>query len=284
MFSYPMAAAESFMYFQHEGSFTATSVNYDKEVLELALRLTAKEYGEFHLTPTPIGLSIARVMKLAEEGKIKNYFFKYSARNGLSKYYQPIVFPIDRGIVGYRVAIISKDLSTDKIGAPTSINDLKKLTNAQGDEWLDAKILNKHNIPVFTVKDHNRIFELLSAGRVDLFFRGIHEWQDELIQYNNGELVLEQNFAIYYPLPRFFYTAKGNVLNAKRVKLGLERAFNNGDFQRLWESYYLASVKATQLSKRKIIILENPYITELSKDYLPYFLTLAEVKNLENKE
>ncbi|KMT66667.1 hypothetical protein [Catenovulum maritimum] len=263
---------------------------YERELLKLALKLTAtKDTEEFVLASNNnsllshgSNLSLKRIETLAKQGFYKNFFFKFSVRDNLLEDFLAIPFPLERGIVGYRVSFVSKQ-NQSLLTPLTRIEHISKLTTLQGIGWLDSDILTKNGMPVFTISVYEKMFEMINENRAELFFRGINEWHSEYqtFKYQFPNLSVDQNIALHYKMPRFFFTAKHNVKNAKRVEAGLKMAFENGQLQKLWNQFYAESVKASKLSKRTIIPLDNPYIKNLNKGYEKYNISLQELIEIE---
>ncbi|EWH11482.1 hypothetical protein DS2_03200 [Catenovulum agarivorans DS-2] len=252
--------------------------NYDKRLLELALEKTVAEYGPFAMVPTSKGINLSRIIKLAEANHFNNFFFKFSVTDEMLSKFLSIQIPIDRGVVGYRIAFVHQQNQY----AFANVNSLKSLTDysiIQGIGWLDTQILHHNKLSVFQVSNYNSMFAMVERKRVDLFFRGIneitHEFDDFSIAYNN--LRIEPHLLLVYPLPRFFMTSKDNGKNAERVELGLKRAWQDGSFVALWREHHLASIKKVNLSERKIIRLDNPFIKTLPSNYTQYNFTIDEL-------
>ena len=80
----------------------------------------------------------------------------------------------------------------------------------------------------------------------------------------------DDSIALYYPLPRFFFTKKSNVTAIKRVEEGLVTAYNDGSFQKLWKEYYQSSVDFVNLQKRTLFRISNPFLGGIDKSYEKY--------------
>ena len=78
--------------------------------------------------------------------------------------------------------------------------------------------------------DYEGLFKMLMSNRFDAFPRGVNEIFKELEVRKEEipDLAVEESICLYYPLPRFFYTAKGNTLLAERVTKGLEKMIDSG--------------------------------------------------------
>ena len=250
---------------------------YMQKVLELALNKTIKEYGDFKLQATAEGINQGRLLLQMNKNTYSNYFFRVSITDELLEDFRVIQFPIDRGISGYRVAFANKNHQKNYCAIQNK-EGLSKTIIAQGIGWLDSDILKYNGLNVYTIANYKSIFEILNLGRVDLFFRGVNEikaeYEIERVSYSN--IVIEPCIALYYPLPRFFVTDKNNIENAKRIEKGLQIAFEDGSFNKLWEEYYRDSIELVNLQSRTLIKLENPYIKNLDPDFQKYNYPLPE--------
>ncbi len=274
-------AKESFVYLAPNG-FNDTRHIYGKELLELALTLTQPEYGDFELKPSIPNIDLKQTETLAKKGHFKNFFFKFSYYDELANSLMSIPIPLERGIVGYRISLISSQ-TPDLLKNAHTPGQFKNKTIVQGLGWLDSNILSSNGFSVFSISNYDKMFEMVSNQRAELFFRGVNEWLTEfnIFKTKYPKLSFDKHIALHYPLPRFFFTSPDNTENAKRVEKGLMLAMENGSFQRLWLKHYASSIKASQLSKRHIIKIENPYIKTLSNEYQQYNVTMKELEEIE---
>jgi len=49
--------------------------------------------------------------------------------------------------------------------------------------------------------------------------------------------------ALYYPLPRYIFTTKGNTVIRKRVEKGLNTLITSGEFEEMWAAYLGTSLE-----------------------------------------
>lgn len=274
-----LAFGTVFTYMGNESSLDERN-SYDKLLLELALEKTVVEYGPYTMQPSGEGVSLSRLIKLAESKHYPNFFFKFSATDEMIGKFLAIQIPADRGVVGYRVAFVHQK-NVNLFNQVADLKALSKYSIVQGIGWLDTPILQHNKLSVFQVSNYTSMFAMVERKRVDLFFRGVNEIANEYADFSltHNNLRIEPNLLLVYPLPRFFMTSKDNVENAKRVKLGLQRAWQDGSFVALWRQNHLASLEKAQLEKRTIIHLENPFITTLDPNYTQYNFTISEVLN-----
>ena len=249
---------------------------YLQQVLTLALDKTVDDYGDFELVPRAEGLNLARTFRQSEAQAYPNFFFRVSMTDDIAANYAVVPFPVDRGVSGYRVALVKNDKVNSLCGKEQL--DIASYSVVQGVAWLDGDILRANNLRVYDSSSYDNMFEMINGGRMDLFFRAINEIKFEYETKSQAlkGLQIEPCIALYYPLPRFFVTDKANQANAERIYQGLLRAYNDGSFQTLWMAFFKESMIWVNLKQRNIIKLENPFIKKLNKDYEQYNFVMSE--------
>ncbi|MDE1460717.1 hypothetical protein [Spartinivicinus poritis] len=264
-------AATTFTYRAPESGKDAR-YNYDTSVLELALKKTREAYGDYVLKPSPV-MNFARAIRSAEQNQYENFFFKQSYDSALEqKELVYVPFPIDLGIVGYRVCFLSKKIK-ERVASAKSFAELSQFTHGQGVGWADTRILENSGMKVTSVHNYESLFHLVAANRFDLFCRGANELYEEYNAYKHiKNLSYDTSMSIAYPLPRFFYTHKSNTAAIERVYKGLRMAYKDGSLKLLWLKSYKQSIDFVELSKRQIYWIENPNLKGLESDeYRQYF-------------
>lgn len=243
--------------------------HYIQKVLTLALDKTVAEYGEYQLIAAAEGLNVARTLLALQERSIPNFFARVSMTDEIAEQFAFVPFPVDRGVAGYRIALVQN--GKEKIGCNQPVN-LQDYAIVQGLAWLDGDILRANNLQVYDSSSYDKMFEMTNTGRMDMFFRAINEIKYEYDTKSKAlkGLRIESCMALHYPLPRFFVTDKTNKANSERVLKGLEKAYQDGSFQRLWRQFFKDSMDWVGLSQRKIVKLNNPFIENLNKDYERY--------------
>ena len=250
---------------------------YVKKVLELALEKTKAEYGDYELNATYNGVNVGRILRLMEQQSESNFFFKASMTNEIAQRFLAIPFPIDRGVAGYRVAFIRDGQQSRYCSTQTLASIKFKMSIVQGIGWLDGDILSANGLNVYKISNYDKMFEMVSMGRIDAFFRGVNEIETEweIRRSQLPDLRIEPCIAFHYPLPRFFITNKDNKVNAQRIMTGLERAYEDGSFNELWHELFLDSIKLVGLANRQIIELDISYISEIDTSYQKYNVDLT---------
>ena len=147
--------------------------DYDNALLKLALDKTIETHGEYILKASPI-MNYARMLKSLEEGTFENPMFKKSATNELTQMLDYVNFPVDLGIVGYRVFFVSPEIINEFENEET-LSGIKKYSIIQGNGWSDVQILRNTGFTVTEVPKYESLFFMISGNRADLLPRGINE-------------------------------------------------------------------------------------------------------------
>ena len=238
-------------------------MDYDFDILKLALDATIDTHGPYRLQKTPTGLNFKRAIETAQKGIFPNFFLRNMVtRKGMDEMI-PVIFPVERGITGYRVALIKPNMQRE-IEKIDDFSDLRKFDIIQGIGWPDNQILRANGLRVLTGPSFPLIREMVLNNRAQLFLRGVSEIIPET-QHNTDEISLsiEKKVLIHYPFPRFLFTAKENTDAALRIEAGLLKACLNGSFTKLWEKYFKKDIEALNLNQRKVFNLQNPFIADL---------------------
>jgi hypothetical protein len=246
--------------------------SYNIELITLALEKTKSEYGDYVILGIP-PMNVARSMFSLEADVYKNLLVELSYDEELKqdRNLTYINFPIDLGIVGYRICFTSPGI-LESLKSIHSAEDLKRFSIGQGLSWADTKILRHNGFHVIEIGNYESLFKMIIAGRIDLFCRGTNEFYNEYLSNKHmGKLHYDQSFAIHYPLPRFYYLNKKNVMAKERIEKGLMIAYQDGSLQKIWLKHFLPGINLANLKNRKIYTIENPLIKSLPKDYHQYF-------------
>ncbi len=245
---------------------------YDNQLLKLSLDKTKKKYGDYKLVPSQV-MNYSRAMKKLERNSYPNFMAKYSYEERFVEKMNLayIKFPVDLGIVGYRVFFVSKKIKK-KFSIVRTIDDLKKFTVGQGTGWADVEILRSSGFSVQEIPKYESLFYMVAANRFDLFPRGTNELLNEYEAHKGiKNFTYDTSLCLAYPLPRFFYTHKSNQKAIRRITEGLLMAFEDGSVEKLWHKKYKDSIEFVNLEKRRILWVENPNVKSINFDYKKYF-------------
>ncbi len=246
--------------------------SYSYELVKLALEKTNMTYGSYKIVGIP-SMNITRSMHSLERDTYKNLLVELSYDEKLEQEYNLIYvkFPVELGITGYRICFINPN-KIEYVKSIKNISELQKLIIGQGFSWADTGILRHNGFNVVEISNYESLFKMVIAGRIDLFCRGANELFNEYESYKNmGNLIYDTSFAIFYPLPRFYYLHKNNAAAKERIEKGLIAAYEDGSLQALWLKYFMPSIQFANLNHRRMYTLENPLIKSLANDYEKYF-------------
>lgn len=182
-----------------------------------------------------------------------------------------IPIPIDLGAFSYRICYAHKNLLTE-VREIETLEQLKPYKIAVGADWLDGRILQHHGVQ--TVKGDNitALFRMTQAGRADLFCPNPSEYFHDLENAKVADLQLDNQLALYYPLPKFLFTHKNNQALLDRIQRGMEIAYQDGSYLRLWNATHGKNLARAKLAQRNLISLGNPFINSLPADYQRYLV------------
>lgn len=177
----------------------------------------------------------------------------------------PIRIPIDKGLIGWRIPLVSgknsKLLSHVRTG-----NDLAAYRAGQEHDWPDVPILKSNGLPVITSTSYEPLFSMLEAGRFDYFPRSIFEIWNEYASHPKHHLHIDESIILHYPSAYYFFVTRRHPRFAEDLRNGLEEMIKSGDFERIFQKYHHASIKNANIRQRVVIELHNPL---LNPDRLP---------------
>lgn len=230
--------------------------NYPIEVLRLALSYPSAKYK---LVPHGQGLPRGRVFSLLTEGREIDVLWGGATLKRESAFL-PIRFPLYKGLMGWRIALVNKERAGLFDGIET-LEDFKALVPGQHHSWSDTKILTANGIEVFKASNIEGLFKMLSGGRFDYFPRSVIEIWGEMESRPDMDILIEPSALIHYPTAYYFYVNKNNLALASIIENGLEAALANGEFEKLFQRHAGEVLKRVRSNKRRIYSLENPLLS-----------------------
>lgn len=224
-----------------------------------ALDRTVESYGPYVLQTVLAPMSTQREVREVIAGDVLNVMASDCGHPDLNANALPVPIPIDRGLLGYRVALIRRE-AQPRINAVNDVIGLRRLTIGQGQYWGDVPIYQFNNIPVITNNNYSLLFAMLSNGRFDLFPRGIVEIIPELREFQlvYPNLAMDNHLLIKYPYAEFFYVSRGSKSLAQRILEGLEILRRDGEFDILFNERFSNALSDLHLERRSIITLKSP--------------------------
>ena len=254
---------------RYEFGYIGVSLRYGYELLDVALERSVARYGPYRLEPVLTEMSIARLQREVVKGDLVNVVVRATnSRRETDEELIPIDIPLDKGLNGYRVAIIRAN-DRDRFVRVGDIAGLRQLRIGIGEQWNDVPIYRHNDIPLVAAKEYESLLGMLERERFDLFPRPatgiISEFNALKEQYPS--LAIEQHLLIHYPLGVYAFVSKSTPRLAERIRYGLEEMQKDGSMDKHLDLYFAQTVADLHLSTRTIIELENPYLPDWAKTY-----------------
>ena len=260
--SVPVATAQdrNVVYYA-QGNGVAAETTFPFQVLRLALLKSGKSYV---LRPSPIGRANSQrtADAMAADGPIDIQWIGASLVDDQKM--SPVLFPIDMGLLGYRVFLID-GARQNEFNQIKTISDLKKMVALQGAGWADINVLRSAGLSVRTGAIYQDLFRMTVGGRADYFPRGAFEAYTEKSKFaaTAPGLEVENTLALHYPFSNIFYVKKTDKTLHDDLYRGLVAAFDDGSFKALFLSNPdVQTVLANaHLKTRRIIEIDNPFLS-----------------------
>jgi ABC-type amino acid transport substrate-binding protein len=229
--------------------------DYATQLLQLAL---SKSGTDYRIQPAAFAMNQERQVLELEAGRSIDVGPIPSSAEREARLL-PIMIPLNKGVLGWRLGLIRKGEKASFEGVQT-LDDLKRVRLAQGQEWPDTQILKANGIDVITAPRYEGLFKMLIGRRFDYFPRSVMEIWDE--QENNAStLEVEPHLALHYFYDAYFMVNRRNTRLAHDIEAGLENAIADGSFDRLFQQYYGDRLRKAHLETRTVIELRNPLMT-----------------------
>jgi hypothetical protein len=231
---------------------------YNIELLKLALESTKVEYGDYSVRLSDDQIPTRRLSSLVRDQDQVNLMFSPTTKE-LESELLPVYFPLDKGLLGYRLLLIRKQ-DRKKFASVKNLNDFMRFSVGQGLGWGDVEIFRNAGIRVVTGDHYEGLFAMLMGHRFDCFSRSIsealNEYRERKAEY--PDLVIEDGLVIVYPYPNYIFVSKNNPRLARRLKQGLETLLANGTLDKVFLKYNQEAFAAARLRTRRVLRLENP--------------------------
>lgn len=252
--------------YRHRDSATGGNdrESYIWEVMEAALEATVSDYGDYQIELVHDINQEREDYELFNDTGVITVISDSLNQNNIDNL-SVIHFPVLRNILGYRVFLIdgARQEEFEKI---KTLDDLKPYQFGIGLGWNDKIVLEHSGLKVYEEREYQLLFKDVSTGVIDIFSRGVNEVMGEYETYSSdyGNLKIDDNILLYYPLPRYYWFSKsahGDKLR-ERLEEGLKRIEENGTFYEIFDKYFAEDIKKLNLGDRTLIRLENPIYSE----------------------
>lgn len=193
---------DSVVYPRHE-SLQDAQVGYIQRLMFAALARSERRYK-----PQPSSLLMVQSRSLIELGRPNPVIdvFWTMTNTERERSLLPVRFPIDRGLLGWRIALVRR-ADIERWKHVRTLGELAAYTAVQMHDWPDTEILRANGLPVQTATHFPGLFTMLARGRVDYFPRSLLEIGPERDQFQHLELEIEPYLLLHYPAALYFIVA-----------------------------------------------------------------------------
>lgn len=234
--------------------------NLGYRMLELALQRSGKPYS---LALHPMAVNDERARAMLRRGEVNVADFGSGAE--FEKAFSAVYFPIDRGLLGYRISLIHYSQEAE-FARVQSLAQLQRYRAGQGLGWSNNAVMQAAGIAVVTGPTLESLFPMLEAKRFDFLPLGLSEVYGFSEQYGDyaPSMVIDPHVLLIYRFARLFYLRPDSTELHAMVHLGLKRAFTDGSFQKLLHSdpSVRRALARAKLAQRTAITIDNPQLTE----------------------
>ena len=171
----------------------------------------------------------------------------------------PLRIPLDRGLLGWRVALIRREDQAQWLKAPT-LAELALRRAGQGMHWPDSEILRANGLDVVTALGARQLLDMLHKRRIDYFPRSVLEVQGELDSNSELQLTVAPGFVLRYPAASYVFLSPRLKELATPLTRALEALVHDGSLDRVFRRHFQPRLAALELAQRKIIPLKNPLL------------------------
>lgn len=235
--------------------------SYRAELYKLLLEVTRPEFGDYRLQSYATAVSARRQALLMSVGEQLNVHWTSPGTPIANANVIKVPVDIQRGLLGYRVC-----LTTAQSHAPwasvTNIESLMQVRIGQVDSWPDFDIYKFNHLTLVGTPSFDGLFEMLAANRFDCLALGVDEistiYRDKKTRFTN--LRIEDSLLIHYEFPVYIYVSANRPDIAQRFKRGFDIIQHNGQFDSLFERYFVRDLAALHLAARRIICIKSPYV------------------------
>jgi hypothetical protein len=253
------------------GNKTQSRQQYEREILEAALKATNASHGHWalqeDLTDYPLAADEASVFR----SKGFDIFGTVAGNTKLAAEKKILIpLPLMKGLLGYRILII-RAADKEKFAAIKSAQQLQQLRLGIPSTWADAELFRQNGYKVEEKGSFDDLFTRLENNEFDYVSFGANEVAGVFAQRaaQSGKLIVDSSLLVYYPFPLVFYVNPNNKALAQQVTQGLQTIISNGELDAIFNRYFGAELKLLNLSGRTKITLKNSILPAEMADFTP---------------
>jgi hypothetical protein len=248
---------------------------YRAELYKLLMDVTRAEFGDYQIQSYTKATASRRQALLISAGDQLNVHWTSPGTPIANANVIKIPVDIQRGLLGYRVCLTNAQ-SRVPWSSVVDLKSLEQVRIGQVDSWPDFDIYKFNHLNLVGTPSFDGLFEMLAANRFDCLALGVDEagtiYRDKKAKY--ASLKIEESLLIHYDFPVYIYVSANRPDIAKRFLRGFEIIQNNGQFDTLFDHYFVRDLAALKLSERRIICLKSPYVDPAGQCQQPERLPL----------
>lgn len=230
---------------------------YALKIIQLALDKTGQDYSPLTVRYSPEPLSHEQAKQALDQSKIDVAML--AGTNAHDQRYAHVPFPVDRGLFGVRIGFIKRD-HRNLFENVKTLEDLQDYSLCVVHSWSLSDIFQHSGLSLHYENDYRTVFEALDQGFCQYFSRSVFEALPEFGLWSKQleGLAIEPHMVLRLPLAGYFYTAKENPDLARRLEVGLLRAFEDGSFLKIFDEEFKVSLRSLRLYSRYVLHLNTP--------------------------
>lgn len=234
---------------------------YTYELMELIFKATP-EYTNAQVKTTAWNMTRSRIFHELKKGNLLNVVAGAPQKEWDSNLIA-VPIPIRKGLQGFRVFII-KDKNREKLVQVDSLQSLKALHTGSGNGWSTRLAMEQAGFVVVTANGYESLFSMLSKQRFTTFGRGINEAYKEVESHLAlyPDLVVDNHILLEIPLATYFYVSPSFPEIADRIRVGLLRLIESGEFDQFFFQKYCSDILKANMSERMLFKIDNPQVSQ----------------------
>lgn len=243
------------------------SNSYYLDLLRLVLQKTADDFGQAHIKLEPVPESGSLWKLVRNNHRLDVHWLTPTAE--IDQQLRVIPATVLYGGLGLRGLMI-RSYRAEEFSKVKTLEDLRRFTACQGEQWPDVKVLQHAGLKVHQVQHFDSMLDMLQRGRCDYFPRSVIEGEIELNHQplNYQGLSFFTAVLLYYPLPVHFYVEATDTSLARRLEQGLRQMHDSGELLNFMQQHSVTRhlFQTGRYSQSVVLQLDNPVLPASYQD------------------